>query len=161
MGVTEAPTAAQLLADLAWLRRLAFALAGDADDADDLVQESWIAAWQRQPATDRPLRPWLGKVVRDVAAMKRRGDARRRAREQAVHDDSHAQSPEVLLETMRLHRTLVDCVLELDEPFRATIIASFVEGRSSAEIARTLGISGQHGPMASARRARAVATAAR
>jgi len=140
MGVTEAPTAAQLLADLAWLRRLAFALAGDADDADDLVQESWIAAWQRQPATDRPLRPWLGKVVRDVAAMKRRGDDRRRAREQAVRDDDHAASPEALLETMRLHRALVDCVLELDEPFRATIIASFVEGRSSAEIARSLGI---------------------
>jgi RNA polymerase sigma-70 factor (ECF subfamily) len=138
--VTEAPTAAQLLADLAWLRRLAFALARDADDADDLVQESWIAAWKRRPATDRALRPWLGKVVRDLAAMKRRGDVRRRARELTVPDDDQAASPEALLETMRLHRTLVDCVLELDEPFRATIIASFVEGRSSAEISRSLGI---------------------
>ncbi|HEV7554567.1 MAG TPA: RNA polymerase sigma factor [Kofleriaceae bacterium] len=138
--MTEAPTPAQLLADLAWLRRLAFALAGDSDDADDLVQESWIAAWQRRPATDRSLRPWLGKVVRDVAAMKRRGNDRRRVRERAVDGDELAASPEALLETMRLHRTLVDCVLELDEPFRTTIIASFVEGRSSAEIARALAI---------------------
>ena len=38
-----------LLAEAAWLKRLAVTLAGDADDADDLVQESWIAAWRRSP----------------------------------------------------------------------------------------------------------------
>src|SRR5690242_5714960 len=41
---------------------------------------------------------------------------------------------------MRLHRRLVDLVLELDEPYRSTIIAHFVEGRTSAAIARSLGI---------------------
>jgi hypothetical protein len=34
----------------------------------------------------------------------------------------------------------VDLVLELDEPYRSTIIAHFVEGRTSASIARSLGI---------------------
>lgn len=41
---------------------------------------------------------------------------------------------------MRLHRVLVDLVLELDEPYRSTIIAHFVEGRTLASMARSLGI---------------------
>jgi len=52
-------TTEQLLADAAWLKRLAFPLAGDADDADDLAQESWIAVRPRRPEAERSLRPWL------------------------------------------------------------------------------------------------------
>jgi RNA polymerase sigma-70 factor (ECF subfamily) len=129
----------QLLADAAWLHRLARSLAGSDADADDLVQESWIAAWRKRPDSDRSLRPWLGKVVRDVAAMKRRGDRRREVREQAA-DLQPGTPPDVLLEQMRLHRMIVDLVLELAEPYRATVLARFVEGRSAASIARSLGI---------------------
>ena len=133
-------SAEQLLQDAAWLRGLARTLAHDRDDADDLVQESWIAAWQRQPDASRPMRAWLTKVVRDLAGMKRRSEQRRAARE-AVTDDARAPAaPDELLEQMRLHRRLVDLVLELDEPYRSTIIAHFVEGRTSASIARSLGI---------------------
>ena len=133
-------SAEQLLQDAAWLRGLARTLAHDRDDADDLVQETWIAAWQRQPDASRPMRAWLTKVVRDLAGMKRRSEQRRAARE-AVTDDARAPAaPDELLEQMRLHRRLVDLVLELDEPYRSTIIAHFVEGRTSASIARSLGI---------------------
>jgi hypothetical protein len=38
---------------------------------------------------------------------------------------------------IRLHRLLVELVLELDEPYRSTIIARFVEGRTSASIAQS------------------------
>jgi len=139
--VGETPTAEQLLADAAWLKRLAVTLAGDSDDADDLVQESWIAAWQRRPDTERPLRPWLSKVMRDLAGMRRRSERRRAAREHAATvDDHHASAPDALLAQVRLHRLLADLVLDLDEPFRSTIIARFVEGRTAASIARALGI---------------------
>jgi RNA polymerase sigma-70 factor (ECF subfamily) len=140
MGVARRLSAEQLLQDAAWLTGLARTLARDRDDADDLVQESWIAAWQRQPDTSRPMRAWLTKVVRDLAGMKRRSEHRRAARE-AITDDAQAPAtPDELLEQMRLHRRLVDLVLELDEPYRSTIIAHFVEGRTSASIARSLGI---------------------
>ena len=133
-------SAEHLLQEAAWLRGLARMLAHDRDDADDLVQESLIAAWRRQPDASRPMRAWLTKVVRDLAGMKRRSDHRRAARE-AVTDDSPAPAgPDELLEQMRLHRRLVDLVLELDEPYRSTVIAHFVEGRTSASIARSLGI---------------------
>jgi hypothetical protein len=45
-----------------------------------------------------------------------------------------------LLDQLRLHRLLVDLVLALDEPYRATIVARFVDGCSAAELARSLGI---------------------
>ena len=139
--MSQSPTAEQLLADAAWLKRLAVTLAGNEADADDLVQEAWIAAWNRKPAADRPMRPWLAKVVRDVAGMKRRSERRRATREQAaIERDAVASPPDALLEQMRLHRLLVDLVLELDEPYRATIIARFVEGCTAAAIARSLRI---------------------
>lgn len=130
----------QLLQDAAWLKGLARTLAHDRDDADDLVQESLVAAWQRQPDASRPMRAWLTKVVRDLAGMKRRSEQRRAAREASTHDVQAAAAPDELLEQMRLHRRLVDLVLELDEPYRSTIIARFVEGRTAASIARSLGI---------------------
>ena len=133
-------TAEQLLQDGAWLKGLARTLARDEDDADDLVQESWIAAWRRQPDADRPMRAWLTKVVRDVAGMKRRSERRRSAREATAYDVQANSAPDELLERMRLHRLLVDLVLELDEPYRSTIIAHFVEERTSASIARSLGV---------------------
>ncbi|MBV8761198.1 MAG: RNA polymerase sigma factor [Deltaproteobacteria bacterium] len=130
----------QLLHDLAWLKRLATTLAHDRDDADDLVQEAWIAAWRRQPDTSRPMRGWLTKVVRDLAGMKRRSDRRRTARDEHADAPAGAATAEELLAQMRLHERLVQLVLELDEPYRSTVIARFVEGRTSAAIAKSLDI---------------------
>jgi DNA-directed RNA polymerase specialized sigma24 family protein len=78
--VADALTPDMLLAEAAWLRRLSFSLVGDEDEAEDLVQNSWIAAWKRQPDTNRPLRPWLSKVVLDLSKMGGRGRERREVR---------------------------------------------------------------------------------
>lgn len=129
-----------LLAEAAWLKRLALTLAGDADDADDLVQESWIAAWRREPDTSRPLRPWLGKVLRDRSRMRRRGEARRTQREAAAPGADEGAGADELLDQARLHRLLVDLVLELDEPYRSTVLARYIDGQSSASIAKRLDI---------------------
>jgi RNA polymerase sigma-70 factor (ECF subfamily) len=139
--VADVPTAEHLLRDLAWLRRLATSLANDRDEADDLVQEAWIAAWRRQPDASRPMRAWLTKVVRDLAGMKHRADRRRGARDALALDDAQAlAAPDESLAQLRLHKRLAELVIELDEPYRSTIIARFVEGRTSASIARSLGI---------------------
>ena len=129
-----------LLAEAAWLKRLAVTLAGDADDADDLVQQSWITAWRRNPDTSRPLRPWLAKVVRDQSRMRRRADARRAQREAAVSDSDVASPPDEILDQVRLHKVLVDLVLDLEEPYRSTVLARYVDGQTSAAIAKRLNI---------------------
>src|SRR5690349_6974478 len=134
------PSAELLLQDIAWLKSLATMLANDRDDADDLAQEAWIAAWRRQPDASRPMRAWLTKVVRDLAGMKRRSDRRRVARHALADDAQAPAAPDELLAQIRLHKRLVELVIELDEPYRSTIIGRFVEGRTSASIAQSLGI---------------------
>ena len=138
--MADMPSAEQLLQDAAWLKRLATKLANDRDDADDLVQESWIALWRRTPDASRPIRSWLTKVVRDLAGMKHRSDRRRAARHALTDDAQVPAAPDELLAQLRLHRLLVELVIELDEPYRSTIIGRFVEGRTSASIAQALGI---------------------
>jgi RNA polymerase sigma-70 factor (ECF subfamily) len=138
--VAEVPSAEHLLQDIAWLKSLATRLANDRDDADDLVQEAWIAAWRRQPDATRPMRAWLTKVVRDLAGMKHRSDRRRAARHVLADDAQITAAPDELMAQLRLHRLLVELVIDLDEPYRSTIIARFVEGRTSASIAQSLGI---------------------
>jgi RNA polymerase sigma factor (sigma-70 family) len=131
-----------LLAEATWLQRLAARLADDGDDADDLVQDAWIAAWQRRPDAGRSLRPWLAKVVRDAARMRRRAAHRRRAREDraAAGAEDAAADPEALLAQAEMYRTLVELVLALDEPYRATVLGRFFAGRTAAELARDAGI---------------------
>ena len=61
-----------LLTHSDWLTRLARRLVADSATADDLVQETWVAALRRPPDPDRPARPWLSSVVRRLAAMRTR-----------------------------------------------------------------------------------------
>jgi RNA polymerase sigma-70 factor (ECF subfamily) len=142
MGARErGATAEELLAHTGWLRRLALRLVGDADVADDLVQETLSTAVRRSPETRDSLRPWLGKVLRDAFRMRARGEARRSAREQAaslLHDD--VPTPEILVARAEAQRLLVDLVLRLDEPYRDAVLLHFCEGVSLADIARAQGI---------------------
>ncbi len=128
-----------LLAEAAWLRRLAVRLAGDDEEADDLAQDAVVAGWQKQPEARGSLRPWLGKVVRDGVKMLRRGRGRRAAREGAVAAAS-VREPDELLAEARLHQALVTAVLALDEPYRRTILARFVDGLSAVELAQRDGV---------------------
>ena len=134
-------TAEELLAHTAWLRRLALRLVGDADAADDLVQETWIAAAKRSPEARDSLRPWLAKVLRDAFRMRARSEGRRSAREQAASlVTSEVPTPERLLARAEAHQRLATLVLELEEPYRSAVLLHFFEGVSLADIARVQGI---------------------
>src|SRR5258705_13091820 len=71
-----------LLAEARWVRRLARSLVRDDSVAEDLVQETWIAALEGAPADGGRLRPWLARVVRNFARQSHRGAANR-ARQEA------------------------------------------------------------------------------
>jgi RNA polymerase sigma factor (sigma-70 family) len=119
---------AALLAETEWTRALAKSLAGEAGLADDLTQEAWVAALERRPRADRPLRGWLATVLRrrwsDLARERGTRDAheRRAARGEAL------PSAHELVERAALQRTLVEAVLELDEPYRSVVLLRFFEG---------------------------------
>jgi DNA-directed RNA polymerase specialized sigma24 family protein len=102
------------------MRRLARQLVSEAG-ADDVVQESWLAAARRSPEAQPPPRRWLARVVGNFARMHLRGDERRRSyeRELALAAPVEAPSNEVLLARMQTQRLVAELVMELDEPYRS------------------------------------------
>lgn len=131
-----------LLEHATWLRRLALSLVRDAAAADDLVQETWIAALRRPPRDDRPLRPWLRRVIENAARFRWRGDRNRGVREAdtAALAEEATPSPDQLLVRHEAQQMLARLVSELEEPFRTTVLLCYGEGLSPKEVARRLGI---------------------
>ncbi len=72
----------ELLDHAGWLRRLAASLVADPAHADDLVQETWVAALRHPPLSGPSPRPWLSRVVHNMARNARREESRREDREQ-------------------------------------------------------------------------------
>src|SRR3569623_563345 len=134
------PTNEQLMAEMAWVRRRASALLRDDAAAEDIAQDTWIVAAEQQPELDRPLRPWLARVVGNLVHTRRRSQARRHAREIAVEDARSVLTPRELVERVELQRVVSEEVLALAEPYRSTVLLHFFEGISSADLAQRLGI---------------------
>lgn len=125
----------QLTAEMAWIRRLARALVRDESAADDIAQDTWLAAAGNVP-DDRPLRPWLSRVVMNVVRMRFRGESRRGARETRVEKPEAVATAEELIDRVEVQRVVAGEVLALTEPYRTTVLLHYFEGLSSAEIAR-------------------------
>jgi DNA-directed RNA polymerase specialized sigma24 family protein len=51
------PTTEQLMAEMAWGRRLDRALVRDDTLADDVAQDTWLVAETHEPPANAPLRP--------------------------------------------------------------------------------------------------------
>ena len=131
------PTADELLAGAGWLRALACRLARDEGEADDLLQDTWLAARSQAPGTVAG--PWLVRVLRNAARQRGRSEARRAWRE-ARAATPEPEPPEALRRRMELSRELVGLVLELREPYRSTVVQHYYDGRSTVEIARAQGL---------------------
>ncbi|MDB4958881.1 MAG: hypothetical protein JWO36_6450 [Myxococcales bacterium] len=111
----------RLLTHADWLRALAHRLVGSSS-ADDVVQETYLAALHSPPDADRPPRPWLARVMRNVTRMRFRADSRRVRREDAVAvTDTVPAGPEEAVARLETHRKLCELVLALGEPFRTTL----------------------------------------
>ncbi|HTP27821.1 MAG TPA: RNA polymerase sigma factor [Anaeromyxobacteraceae bacterium] len=130
-----------LLAQRAWLQRLAVALASDASEAEDLAQETWLVALRSPPRSVEAVRLWLRQVLKNRLRADRRGQRRREAREQQASDSlAMAEDPEQLVARMELHRRVAGHMASLDEPIRQVLFLRFVDGLEPVEVARLLGI---------------------
>jgi RNA polymerase sigma-70 factor, ECF subfamily len=127
--------------DQFWSGASTRALAGDADDADDLVQETWMAAWRKPPSAERPLRSWIGTVIRRQWSKRASSEKQRHAREQLfASTQGDAPSSDELLERMEAQKRLASLVTGLHEPYRQTVLLRYYEGLSCAQIALRLQI---------------------
>ncbi len=133
----------RLLAQTAWVRRLARSLARDEASADDLVQETFVAALRRPPsgAQDEPrLRAWFGFVLRNMALRRARGEARREERERRSADGRRTDSDERVDELEELRSELVRHVKTLPDASREIVLLRYFEELDSAQIARRLSL---------------------
>jgi RNA polymerase sigma factor (sigma-70 family) len=138
--------ARELLANTRWIRRLAGHLTQDPDAADDLAQETWLAALgSRRPAEVAPV-TWLGAIVRNLRRMRVRSETRRGAREDAASTEAALATapadPAATLERLELQQLLGQLVLELSEPYRSTVVLRYYDGLDAGEIARRMGVPG-------------------
>ncbi len=131
---------ALLLDEAAWIRALARTLCADPHAAEDLVQDTWVAALELRPRVDRPLRGWLATVLRRIHG---RGSAQAQAvaaRERAVARPEPQPSTLEVVERAARQRDLVEAVLALEEPYRETLLLRFFEQLSYAAIAERHGV---------------------
>ncbi len=117
-----------LLAETSWLRSLARELAHDPNTAEDLVQETMLAALKAPAPTRAKLRTWLEAVARRLSAGLYRSDDRRRTREQQVARVNAVPSAADMLDQFSLHRDVVEAVVQLTEPTRTAVLMRFWHG---------------------------------
>jgi RNA polymerase sigma-70 factor, ECF subfamily len=146
------------------LFRLAVGVVGDAAEAEDVLQESYVRAYYaiRDYAGSGSLGAWLARIVRNEAIDRVRARDHRRVRimlaadlatddaageefvggnagDQDVSDDSRSD-PQAATEIAEVRQTLERAIERLPEQFRSAFMLREVEGLSVEEAAEYLGI---------------------
>ena len=126
--------------------RLAYLLLGDADEAEDVAQETFIRAYRALDRFDvnRPLRPWLMRIATNLARNQRRSVGRYFAAVQrlirAEPEAAFAPSGQAhLVERERAH-TLWQAVRRLGRAEQEIIYLRYFLEMSEAEAAAALEI---------------------
>ncbi len=138
-GTRMAADPQTLLAQREWVRRVARALAADANAADDLEQDLWVGLLERPPRPRSSLRGWIAAALRHRLLNVKRADARR-ARHELAASRAEAVVPRQVVEEADAHRRVVNLVMGLDEPYRTAVLLRFFEDLAPGAIARQLGV---------------------
>lgn len=127
-----------LLAHQDWIRGLARHLLREPAEAEDALQDTWVAALERPPGSGTPLGPWLARVLRNRVRKLRRAEVRRREREQRA-----ARAPfeeQELVNRVEQQQALSRRVLALPEPHRSVLLLHYFEELPVRAIARRQGL---------------------
>lgn len=137
--------AAELLAEMAWVRTLARALVRNASDGDDLAQDvasEWLRGgpgWARGDG----LRGWLAARLRQRAVDHARRDQARQRRELATAAGAPAAAGapvDEMLARLERQRRVADAVRDLAEPFRTAVLLRYLDELSIADVAVRTGV---------------------
>ncbi|MFT5049933.1 MAG: RNA polymerase sigma factor (sigma-70 family) [Chlamydiales bacterium] len=139
--MSEMSNAATLLSQTGWIQSLARKLALDPETAEDVAQDTWVTALESDPETDRPLRGWLATVLRNHLGKQRLRESNRKHREHLVSRRERTASTYELVAKATTQKDLVGTVLELEEPYRETILLRFFEDLTYQDIALRMQVS--------------------
>jgi RNA polymerase sigma-70 factor, ECF subfamily len=159
LAVVDHQTAARKLQDILSLRlpsfyRCAFRLLGNAADAEDAVQEAFLAAYKHinQFRGQSQISTWLTTIVRNCALMELRkrprqihfpldeqfGEGQPRSLWEGLADER--PSPEEEFRNSELTARLRKCTALLSPTLRRTFQLRVVDGLSILETAQVLGV---------------------
>lgn len=126
--------------------RLAYLLLGDADEAADAAQETFLRAYAALARFDpaRPLRPWLLRIAANLARNRRRAVGRYLAALQralaAEPDRARPPLVEHLAAQQAEATTLWEAVRRLPRPDQEVVYLRFFLELPEAEMAAALGV---------------------
>ena len=125
--------------------RLAYLIVGDAQDAQDVAQETFIRAHRKLHRFDtvRPVRPWLLQIAKNLARNHQRAAGRYLAALQRAFllKPAHASdSAEAHVEQRSDVQALWDALRTLPEPDQEVIYLRYLLGISTQETAEILDI---------------------
>ena len=122
--------------------QLAYRVVGHREDAEDLVQESFLAAYQYLDSYDseRPFGPWLMRIVLNRGSNLRRSRTRRETEPEV---DAVSTAPSALEESERAETRVVltRALATLSERQRMIVTLFDVDGMTSTEIGDLLDLS--------------------
>ncbi|HUW59517.1 MAG TPA: sigma-70 family RNA polymerase sigma factor [Candidatus Bathyarchaeia archaeon] len=122
---------------------LAYAHLGNAPDAEDVVQETFVRLWQwlDRVAVESTLGPWLVRVAKNLVV----DVARHRAREKAATTGSNGLEGSVEPDFARreMHAAIWNELSRLNAENREILVLSYFQGRRAKDIARLLDISAE------------------
>ncbi len=127
------------------LYRLALSLVRETQAAEDIVQDTFLRAFERRRQFRDESAPttWLRRILMNLAIDR----ARRHPREELVNDiedrwrdDSYTVSSEMVIEHAETRQELEDALVRLPFTYRAVLLLHDVEGITVAQIAREMGI---------------------
>ncbi len=140
----------EALAHIDLLYRLGMRLTGNAADADDLVQETYLRAYRFWDRYDQGtnIRAWLSRILKNSFISSYRKESKERDvveysemtnTESANHGDSEANDLQESMFNNLLDDDVSSAVSGLDEEFRTAVILCDIEGLTYEEIADFLG----------------------
>ena len=123
-------------------RRVARAVLGNPEDADDAAQDAMLSALVKLDQYDprRPFGPWLLRIVANAATDRRRRRTVRRVEPLDAALTAGGPRPDTTAERRALGDRLRQALAELPERRRVAVVLFDVDGYSHAEIAAVLGI---------------------
>jgi RNA polymerase sigma-70 factor (ECF subfamily) len=136
--------------------RFSVHVCGRTNDAEDVMQEALLKTFCHAPRIREPnaFRPWLYRTVRNACLMRRRlhlGEPRHfvslselRSTEEGgatFEPVDPGPSPDAVLRGARLRSRMRQALAELPPTLRIVVLLREIEGLSTKEVARVLGIS--------------------
>ena len=123
-------------------RRVARAILGNPDDADDAAQDGFLAALRYLARYDasRPFGPWLIRIVANAASDRRRRRKVRATEPLSPRMTDAEPAPDVEADRRALQAELKAALAELPERQRIAILLFEVEGYPHRDIAEVLNV---------------------